>query len=86
MQQFSQSTQLTRNTKSDDFTQIFPITYGPHQIKLQDNYMKTEFVARNNETFRLKSANFQGIKANKLSALKHAGGNLSVYPAFDPSE
>lgn len=60
-------------------------TYGPHEIKLQHNYMKTKFVARNNETSRLGSANFLGIKANKLSA-KHAGGNLSVYFAFDPSE
>lgn len=37
-------------------------------MKLQDNYtyMRTEFAARNSETFRPKSANFQGMKANKL--------------------
>lgn len=44
-------------------------TYGSHEIKLQDNYMKTEFAARNNQTFQLQSTNFQGIKANKLSTL-----------------
>lgn len=31
--------------------------------------MKTELAARNNQTFRLESGNFQGIKANKLSVL-----------------